>query len=81
MTSAFPVLAVRLWLDFGSAGAVRRKTLGLYTASRSSVSGPGWAMLGQGIGMVLTNTTTWKQDETLFFDPVNNSSAFANLKS
>ena len=75
------VLAVRLWLDFGSAGAVRHKTLGLYTASRSSVSGPGWAMLGPGIGMVLTNTTTWKQDETLFFDPVNNSSAFANLKS
>ena len=75
------ITAVRLWLKFGSGGASRSKTLGIYAASRSSIGGLGADMPAYGIGLVNTATNAWNTSETITFNATTNADAFAQFKA
>lgn len=75
------VSEVRLYLDFGTAGASRRKTIGLYASSRNSAGGTGSAVRGTYFGTFLTNSTTYGAKETVTFNENTNATVFAGLKN
>ncbi|MBO7669748.1 MAG: hypothetical protein J6S60_04075 [Oscillospiraceae bacterium] len=75
------VTEVRLYLDFGTAGASARKYIGLYASSRNSAGGVGSAVRGTYFGQFQTSSTTYGAKETVTFNAMTNASVFAGLKN
>lgn len=75
------VTEVRLYLDFGTAGASARKYIGLYASSRNSAGGVGSAVRGTYLGQFRTATTTYGAKETVTFNSGTNAEVFDALKN
>lgn len=70
---------VSLYLDYGTAGAARQKTIGLYATSRNSIGGEGIDMLGANFGQFYTSVSTYGNEETVAFNETTNAALFAKM--
>lgn len=70
---------VSLYLDYGTAGAARQKTIGLYATSRNSIGGEGIDMLGANFGQFYTSVSTYGNEETVVFNETTNAAMFAKM--
>lgn len=70
---------VSLYLNYGTAGAARQKTIGLYATSRNSIGGEGIDMLGANFGQFYTSVSTYGNEETVAFNETTNAALFAKM--